>query len=371
MKCNTDPILLKILAHLGCGFDCASQDEIQTILDLDVSTDRIIFANPIKQISFLKYAKNKGVYLMTFDDESELYKIKEHFPDAKCVLRIKTDDKNAFYPLSSKFGAEMNYAYKLIDLCFRLEIKLEGISFHVGCGQLCGKVFEESIENARKLFDYAFRNYKIQLNLLDIGGGFPGRVDTLDVFDKLANSINKSLDRNFPLEEFENLSIIGEPGTYYACSAFNLCVNIIGKRSRYLTDNQKIETKFKILKPISIESFSINENKYFMYHVNDGCFNSFSCLFDQNNNCLPITLVKNEKKEHELYKSVIWGPTCDAGDCILREIYLPELDIGDVLLFNNMGAYTTVCASVFNSMPLAKFIYIACESWDWINKLIN
>lgn len=31
VKCNTDMILLKLLAHLGTGFDCASQNEIQVL----------------------------------------------------------------------------------------------------------------------------------------------------------------------------------------------------------------------------------------------------------------------------------------------------------------------------------------------------
>ena len=53
------------------------------ILDLGVSPDRIIYANPIKQISHLKYAAKKGVTLMTFDNSLELHKVKEHFPTAR------------------------------------------------------------------------------------------------------------------------------------------------------------------------------------------------------------------------------------------------------------------------------------------------
>ena len=59
------------------------QNEIQYVLDLDVSPDRIIFANPIKPVSHLKYAERNGVKKMTFDNTQELYKIKEHFPTAR------------------------------------------------------------------------------------------------------------------------------------------------------------------------------------------------------------------------------------------------------------------------------------------------
>ena len=60
-----------------------TQNEIKAILDLGVSPDRIIYANPCKQTSHLKYAAKKDVRLMTFDNELELYKVKAHFPTAR------------------------------------------------------------------------------------------------------------------------------------------------------------------------------------------------------------------------------------------------------------------------------------------------
>ena len=59
------------------------QAEIKTILELGVAPERIIYANPCKQISHIKYAARKGVDMMTFDNELELFKIKSHFPAAK------------------------------------------------------------------------------------------------------------------------------------------------------------------------------------------------------------------------------------------------------------------------------------------------
>ena len=54
VKCNTDPILLKCLAKLGTGFDCASKSEIGSILDMGVSPERIVFANPCKPQSHIR-----------------------------------------------------------------------------------------------------------------------------------------------------------------------------------------------------------------------------------------------------------------------------------------------------------------------------
>ncbi|KAL0016900.1 hypothetical protein SO802_003969 [Lithocarpus litseifolius] len=67
VKCNPNLSFLGAMAALGSNFDCASQAEIESILSLGVSPDRIIFANPCKAESHIKYAASVGVHLMTFD----------------------------------------------------------------------------------------------------------------------------------------------------------------------------------------------------------------------------------------------------------------------------------------------------------------
>ena len=59
------------------------QIEIKTVLDLGVSPDRIIYAQPFKQVSHLKYAVSRGVDLMTFDNDAELHSIHAHCPMAR------------------------------------------------------------------------------------------------------------------------------------------------------------------------------------------------------------------------------------------------------------------------------------------------
>lgn len=52
-------------------------------MNLGVDVSRIIYANPCKQRSFIKYAAKRGVDMMTFDNEAELVKVKEIFPRAR------------------------------------------------------------------------------------------------------------------------------------------------------------------------------------------------------------------------------------------------------------------------------------------------
>lgn len=83
VKFNDHDVVLATLAALGASFDCASKSEINKILSLGVTPDRIIFANPTKPKTHIRFAQLAGVKTMTFDCEIELQKIKALYPDAK------------------------------------------------------------------------------------------------------------------------------------------------------------------------------------------------------------------------------------------------------------------------------------------------
>ena len=392
IKCNTDPMLLKLLAFLGAGFDCASKNEIQKVLDLGVSPHRIIYANPCKQTSYIKYAYKVGVDYMTFDNESELKKIEEAHPNAKCVLRIITNDADAVCRFSMKFGADMESSLKLIETACKLNLDLVGVSFHVGSGQMSPKAFSESIENARKLFDYARDNFGIKMHLLDLGGGYPGSSDSSELFNSIAKEINKALELHFSAEFFaqingnddKKLKIIAEPGRYYACSAFTLCVSVIAKRVMNQSQLQQAQDKETALSKLKhqneLQSQLAKENeelpcmnkcdaslldtsKSIMYYVNDGVYASFNCLFYDHAECFPVLINEKRSNDTTLYKSSLWGPTCDGLDVISKECFLPEMETGEFMVFKNMGAYTLSGAVPFNGIPLAKCTYVCGPSW--------
>ena len=86
VKCNPDPTVIKLLAALGTGFDCASKTEIEQVLKLGVDPSRIIYAQPCKTKSYLRYTVKQNVKQMTFDNTDELYKIKEIAPEAELYL---------------------------------------------------------------------------------------------------------------------------------------------------------------------------------------------------------------------------------------------------------------------------------------------
>lgn len=89
VKCNPEPGMLRLLASMGAGFDCASKAELESVLALGVPPSRIIFAHPCKRGSDIRYAREHGVLYTTFDSESELAKLAAGYPCVGCVLRIR------------------------------------------------------------------------------------------------------------------------------------------------------------------------------------------------------------------------------------------------------------------------------------------
>lgn len=65
-------------------------------------------------------------------------------------------------------------------------------------------------------------------------------------------------------------------------------------------------------------------------------------------------------------RTCVGGGTCDSGDFILKNCIMPELEIGDFLIFRNMGSYTKACAIDFCGIKLPETIYVSGQLWDKI-----
>jgi len=356
MKCNDDPMILKLLAGLGTGFDCASKSEIQTILDLGVSPSKIVYANPCKQASHLRFAEKNNVSMTTFDNEMELHKAKKLYPTAKLILRIRTDDSKSLCQLGIKFGAPLKQCRHLLKVAQDLGLNVIGVSFHVGSGCYDASAFATAVLAARSVFDLAGQ-FGFDFKLLDIGGGFPGTSDAAISFEDVCNTLNPLFEEHFPASS--GVRIIGEPGRFYSASACTLVVNVFAKREVPYNQLQEAEKhKFASL------GCPKEQQVGYMYYVNDGVYGSFNCLVFDHAVVIPETL--KEDSDETLFPSSIWGPTCDSMDCISKTAYLPKVEVGEWLYFRNMGAYTGAAASTFNGFKKPQKYYVVNQKYKAI-----
>lgn len=92
---------------------------------------------------------------------------------------------------------------------------------------MTSRAFVDAIKNARAIMNYGIK-LGFQMNLLDIGGGFPGNAGTEDYFSEIAAAVNRALDEHFP--DDGQVRVIAEPGRYYVASAYALATNVIASR---------------------------------------------------------------------------------------------------------------------------------------------
>ncbi|XP_060857004.1 ornithine decarboxylase 1-like [Metopolophium dirhodum] len=341
VKCNDNSLVLEILAAFGTNFDCASKAEIKKVLDLGVNPTRVIFANPAKMASHIKYAMSKGVYLTTFDNKLELYKMKSLHPSCNLVIRIRCDATEAQCPLGIKYGCDpLTEAPSLLALARDLGLSVVGVSFHVGSGCNEPAAFQRAIAASAGIFQLAQELGFMNMHLLNIGGGFPGDKNTS--LDKIANIVNDALNEWFPPNN--GVTIIAEPGRYFVASAFTLATKIhsIKKRS--------------------------NDESHIMYFINDGVYGSFNSILYDHSVVVPKSLY-DYSRSRPICESSIWGPTCDGLDKVVDFVNMPLLKMDEWITFENMGAYTIPVASTFNGFPLPKVFAVANQR-IW-NKLKN
>ena len=367
IKCNPDTMVLRLLASLGAGFDCASKSEIEQVLSIGVDPSRIIYAQPCKTKSYLRYTAKQNVKQMTFDNTDELYKIKELCPEAELYLRILTDDSASLCRLSQKFGAGMENTQELLELAKELDLDIAGVAFHVGSGATDPTAFVQAVCDARTVFDQAIE-LGFKPHTLDVGGGFVS-----ETFEATAAVLSAALDQYMPA----NIRIIAEPGRYYTSAAFTLACNVIARRT--------------------VEDHALG-TKSFMLYMNDGVYGNFSSIMFDHQHPVPQVLSTTRRPDGFDYKDEysrseesltdsgytsaddshfvpivsddkkmieysIWGPTCDGIDCIAEKWASAEIvDVGDWLYFEDMGAYTKCSATRFNGFTdKHATIYVSSE----------
>lgn len=178
IKSNNDKTIIKLLYELNCNFDCASKGEMNLLLKLvsNISRDRIIYANTIKNANSLVYAKNKNINLCTFDNLEELKKIAKWHPTCSLILRINVDFGNCTSYMSTKYGANKQEWNHLFKFAKSKGLQVKGISFHVGSNNKYLNYYCEAIRCAREAWNCAER-LGFHMEILNIGGGFPEELE--------------------------------------------------------------------------------------------------------------------------------------------------------------------------------------------------
>ena len=330
VKANPAPEILQLLASLGSNFDCASVAEIQMALDAGADASRISFGNTIKKERDIARAFALGVNLYAVDSHEEVEKIARAAPGARVFCRVLTDGEGAEWPLSRKFGCVPQMAVDVLVYAHQLGLESFGVSFHVGSQMTKVDAWDGALADAKRVFN-SLAKQGIVLKMVNMGGGFPTKylrdIPSAEAYGlAIKESLKKHFGNNIPQTIIEpGRGMVGNAGV------INAEVVLISKKS----DN--------------------DEHRWVFLDI--GKFGGLAETMDEAIR-YPI---RTAHDADAMEPCVLAGPTCDSADVMYEKNMYPlpiSLSIGDEVLIEGTGAYTTTYSAVaFNGFdPLKSYV---------------
>jgi len=324
VKANPDIGIIRFLHTLGTGFEIASEGELELLLSIGVEPEKIISSNPVKSLKFLKLASKNGVNRFSFDSPDEVEKLAHFIPNCNVYVRLSVPNEGSEWPLSKKFGVELDEALYLLCLARDRGLNPAGVTFHVG--SQCTNIYNWNIalEKSKTLWDMAAKA-GIKLCLLNIGGGYPiAYTKNVMSIESIEKNINNLIYDKFP----EDITVQLEPGRAVVGDAGIFVTTAIGKARRGDED---------------------------WLYIDVGVFNG---LMESVGGIKYSYIVETSRQGRYKKHWTLAGPSCDSFDVIDKNVRLPEPEVGNLILILSSGAYTISYASEFNGFSIPKTILI-------------
>ncbi|MCJ2132010.1 type III PLP-dependent enzyme [Methylobacterium sp. E-045] len=332
VKANPAPEVLRLLAEMGSCFDTASVVEVEMALASGATADRISFGNTIKKERCIGRALKLGVRLFAVDCEAEVEKISRaadsigiEAGEVQVFCRILCDGAGAEWPLSRKFGCMPEMAVDVLEHACRQGLHAYGVSFHVGSQQGNTEAWDGALASASAIFrECADRG--ITLSMVNLGGGFPTKyLKAVPGVESYGDAIFRALTKHFGNQLPETII---EPGR-----------GMVGNAGM-------IEAEV-----ILVSKKSDAEDEIRWVYLDIGKFGGLAETMDESIRYA----IRTEHDEDRMSPCVLAGPTCDSADVLYEKMPYPlpvSLSIGDKVLIEGAGAYTTTYAAVaFNGFP--------------------
>lgn len=344
VKSNSSPVVIEVLASLGLGFVCANKAEVSLVLEHGVPPENIILSSVFKQLAHIKHAAKNNIQHIVCENEAELSKIARLHPNAKLLLQLTTEAHAA--ETSMAFGFSLKSCRHLLEMAKELGVQVVGATFNIpsSCQDL-QQAYTHALSDARCVFDMG-EDLGFNMHILDIGGGFTGSELQLK---QVESAVRPLLDAYFP--QLSGVQVMAQPGSFYVASAFTLAVNVIGKKvvtCHWDTLSQGEKT----------------EDTECLYYMNEGVYGPFSHKLLGNIIAAPSVHKHVLCANEPMYPSSLWGPSLDQLDQVVERCLLPELSMGDWLLFSNMGA---CCLEEFSGLSSSSQlpVYYTISTSDW------
>lgn len=325
LKANSNLSLVHHLSGLGSGADCVSIGEVRRALKAGIPKYKIIFSGVGKTSNEITEALQSDILFLNVESFEELLSVESIAKSLDLVARISIrvnpniDPKTHPYISTglheNKFGVDIEQAKMMYIFAKKSDfLNPIGIHFHIGSQLTELEPIKQSAQKIAEL-TYSLLALKIDLKFFDVGGGLGiayNNEQTISPYD-YAQAILSAMHGL-------DLTIICEPGRFLVGSSGVLLTRVLYEKTngakRFIIVDSSMND---LMRPALYQAF----------HA--------------------VRHFKSESDSESLCDVV--GPICESGDYLAKNISLPPLESGDLLLFENVGAYGYSMASNYNTRP--------------------
>ncbi len=344
MKCNPLPEICSLLAEMGTGFDCCSGREVLAASETGLAYERIFYSAPGKTRQEIESSLGKS--LVFADSWTELELINSICRERGIVLEaglrvspaisLGQGTKPAILKaVPDKFGVpEEDLPARAGWLASLKNIRITGLHVYMRSQVLDAETLSSVFSHTAAIARLLHTNPGFQLRYINFGGGF-----------------------GIPYQAEEELAIedIGRACATLAKDLLEICpgVQLFLESGRYLV-GQAGSFVSRIL--------DVKECRGTTFVIAEGLLNHFfrpalARLLDDLTESLPagpkgpceplwggpgILLPKVYGTPAPARPVTLCGTLCTAQDCVAKDIVLPDIVPGNLLVFPNAGAYGAV-----------------------------
>ena len=346
--------IAKILDEEGFGFDTVSAGEIYTVHNTGADMSKVLFNGNNKSYDELALAIELGVGRISVDNFFELALLNEIAQSkgkiVDILLRITpgiechTHEYIQTGHLDSKFGFDLTQIDEAVELIQNeyKNIKLHGLHAHIGSQIFETSIYSDEIEILVKEIVRLDEKFGLKLDEINIGGGLGVKYvqsdvppSTYDIGEIIVNKLNEVIEKY----NIEPPTVFLEPGRSIISTA-GVTLYTIGS-SKQVPHGRKY---------IAIDGGMADNPRPSMYQAEY------------------YAEIANKKDTTELEKVTIAGRFCESGDILIKEIYLPSPEEGDILCVYNTGAYNYSMASNYNRVQKPTMVLVNDSQSDVIIK---
>jgi diaminopimelate decarboxylase len=343
MKANSTLGIVELLKDLGAGVDANSIGEADVALRCGISPDRIVFTGVGKSATELTRAVSLGFKAINVESPGELDRLDQlahaQGMTVRVALRVNPDIDARSHPhistglRTNKFGVPIDQAPTIFrEIHARRGLRAEGVHVHIG-SQITS--LEPLVRGAKAAVDLALalKAAGIMLRHIDLGGGLGISYDGAPAIDPA--------DYGAALVEVvrhSGLPALIEPGRVLVGPAGVLVTKVVDVK------------QFPEARRFVVLDAGMTE---LMRPALYGAFHRIEPLAPRDGESIVADIV---------------GPICESTDTFARDRVLPPVEVGDLMVVRDVGAYGAAMGSMYLRRPLPPEVLVDGDSWRVIRR---